>query len=259
MRLRPRPEGGTIRLRTRIGLKRLALVVVKFALVSAAFVAVLLGSGYFAMRTALLGRQITVPDVTGMEVAAAQEALQRRELFIEAASERHDDRVEKGRILAQDPPAGASLKKYRKVKVVTSLGPKVFKVPDVRGMSLRSAQIKLQDEGLRTGSLAYAHTLVADADVVVSQDPLPTGESLGEAGVSFLVSKGAREPVYVMPDLTGRRPDEARRALEARGIRVGGVRRERRTWTESGTVSRQYPEAGHPVSRGQIVSLVVGD
>jgi serine/threonine-protein kinase len=227
--------------------------------VSAAFVAVLVASGYFAMRLVFLGRQVTVPDVTGMAVAEAQETLLNQELFLEPAAERHDDSVETGRILAQEPPAGAGIKKYRKVKVVTSLGPRVFKVPDLRGTSLRSAQITLQGEDLRIGSIAYTHTSLADADVVASQDPPPTGESLGEGGVSLLVSKGPREAVYVMPDLAGRRPEDVRAALESRGLRLGAVRRERSAGAARGAVSRQYPEAGHPVSQGQIVSLVVAD
>src|SRR5260221_1881452 len=183
--------------------KRLAVAVGKFGLISAAFVAVLLGSGYISMRLALLGRQVTVPDVTGMTVAAAQESLLTQELFLESAAEKHDDRLERGRVLAQEPAAGSPIKNYRKVKVVTSLGPRVFKVPDVRGESLRAARMGIQGEGLQTGHIAYACTPSADADVVVSQDPLPSGESVGESGVSLLVSKGPREPVYVMPELQG--------------------------------------------------------
>ena len=245
--------------RHRTGIRRLAAAATKFVVISAAFVAVLLASGYFSMRLALMGRQVTVPDVTGMAVAEAQESLLKKELFMETTAERNDDRVEKGRILAQDPSAGAAIKKYRKVKVVTSLGPRILRVPDLRGQSLRSAQMKLQGEGLRLATVAYAHTLLGDVDVVASQDPLPTGESLGEGGVSLLVSKGAREAVYVMPDLSGRRMEQVRAALQACGLQVGAVRRERGAAAPRGVVTRQYPESGYPVSQGDIVSLVVSD
>jgi serine/threonine-protein kinase len=245
--------------RARRGFRRLASAAFKFVLIAIAFVAVLVASGYFTMRLALLGREVAVPDVTGMALSEAQESLSRKELFIETSAERHDDRVEKGRILAQDPPAGAEIKKFRKVKVVTSLGPRTLKVPDLRGLSLRAAQVKLQGEGLRAADVAYAHTLLGDADIVASQDPLPTGESVGEGGVSLLVSRGAREAVYVMPDLAGRQVEEARAVLEAHGVRVGSIRRERRGTQPRGTISRQYPEAGWPIAQGDVVSLVVSD
>jgi serine/threonine-protein kinase len=222
-------------------------------------VAVLLASGYFSMRLALLGRQVTVPDVTGMTLAAAQESLLKQELFLESTAEKHDDRLERGRVLAQEPAAGSPIKKYRKVKVVTSLGPRVFKVPDVRGESLRAARIGLQAEGLQSSHVAYACTPTADADIVVSQDPLPSGESLGEGGVNLLVSKGPREPVYVMPDLQGMPADEAQRSLRAGGLKLGSLRRERVPGIVKGTIARQYPESGFPVATGDIISLVVGD
>jgi len=229
----------------------------KFVVISVAFVTVLLASGYFSMRLALLGRQVTVPDVTGMTFPEAQESLRREDLFLEAAAERNDDRLEQGRILAQEPAAGAAIKKNRTVKVVTSLGPKIFRVPDVRGQSLRAARMKIQSEGLHFAHVAYAHALAGEADVVVSQDPLPTGENLGEEGISLLVSKGPREAVFVMPDLTGKRFEEVRGVLESRGLKVGSVRRERSLWQRSGAITKQYPEAGYPVATGDIISLVV--
>src|SRR6266850_2484093 len=239
----------------RTGWKRLAAAIAKFLVISAAFVAVLLGSGYFAMRMALLGRQVTVPDITGMTLAQAQESLLTEELFLEAAAQKNDDRLERGRVLAQEPAAGSPIKKYRKVKVVTSLGPKVFKVPDVRGQSLRSARLALQSEGLKTAHLAYAFAPNVDSDVVLSQDPLPSGESLGEGGVSLLISKGPREASYVMPELIGRPAESVQPALRARGLRIGSVRRERLSGVEKGAVARQYPEDGYPVGAGDIVSL----
>src|SRR5260221_8835479 len=135
--------------------KRLAVAVGKFGLISAAFVAVLLGSGYISMRLALLGRQVTVPDVTGMTVAAAQESLLTQELFLESAAEKHDDRLERGRVLAQEPAAGSPIKKDRKVKMVTSLRPRAFKVPDLPGESPPAAPMGIHGERLQTAHISY--------------------------------------------------------------------------------------------------------
>lgn len=245
--------------RSRRGARRLAAAAGKFLAIAVLFAAVVIGSGYVTMRWALLGRQVTVPDVTGMTLPEALASLSAEELFLEALGERHDDRLERGRILAQEPPAGAGIKKGRKVKVVTSLGPRVLRVPDLAGQSQRSAAMRLEGEGLRTGRIAYAHTLVGPADTIVSQDPLPSGESLGEGGVSLLVSRGPRRAIYVMPDLGGRRAADVRDVLESHGLRIGSVRRERAGGRERGAITGQYPEPGYPVGTGDVVSLVVAE
>lgn len=238
-------------------LKGFAALLGKTVAVALAFVTVTVLSGYFTMRLALQAREITVPDVAGMTLRQAEEALGGRELYLEVAAEKHDSRVDQGRVLAQDPPAGAALKKFRKVKVVTSLGPKLFKIPDLSGHLLRSALVRLEAEGLRPGRIAHAHTSIAETDQVVSQDPPPAGESLGHSGVSLLVSKGPRRAVYVMPDLRGRRLSDVARRLETRGLKLGAVRREPHAWLARGAIAEQYPRPGYPVASGDSISLVV--
>lgn len=238
---------------------RLLVAAGKIAAVAFCFVAVMVASGYFTMRMVQVGALVTVPDVTGRTLEEAGERLAPMNLIVEVAAEHYDARVEAGRILAQEPPAGGDIKKFRKVKVVTSLGPKVFKVPDLRGQLLRSALIALEAEGLRPGRVAYTHTGMAAPDVVVAQDPPPDGESLGHAGVSLLVSRGSRDPVYVMPSLRGLLAGEAADLLEAHGLRLGSVRRELSPWMPRGQVTGQYPEAGYPVSRATSISLVVSN
>jgi len=240
----------------RFSFRRLAIGFGKLAFLGAAFVTVLMTSGYFSMRLALQERRVTVPDVTGMTTLEAEQSLVRSDLYLEVAAEKYDDRLEAGRILAQDPAIGAAIKKFRKVKVVTSLGPRVFKIPELSGHLLRSALIKLEAEGLRAGHVVYAHTPEAGADVVVTQDPPPAGESLGHAGVSLLVSKGPREAVYVMPDLLGLDVNDVASRLRAQGLSVGSIRREPHAWLPRGAVSRQYPERGYPVSASDPITLV---
>ncbi|HXI04232.1 MAG TPA: PASTA domain-containing protein, partial [Candidatus Saccharimonadales bacterium] len=158
---------------------RILVVAGKITAVAVAFFIVMAASGYFTIRLVQVGRRVTVPDVTNMTLAEAQQALVPRSLMVEVAAEHYDERMEAGRIIAQEPPAGAPIKKYRKVKVITSLGPRLFKVPELRGQLLRSALIALQAEGLRPGLTAYTHTGLAEAGVVVAQDPPPEGESFG--------------------------------------------------------------------------------
>jgi beta-lactam-binding protein with PASTA domain len=60
-----------------------------------------------------------------------------------------------------------------------------------------------------------------------------------------------------MPDLSGQSLDQARSFLTRQGFRVGNVRKVADTGLAPGRVKRQYPLAGYPVHRDDLISLVV--
>ena len=242
------------------------------AVLSGLVVALFGASFYLAMRMVFVGREVEVPDLVAMEVDQARATLNRSELYLETAAERYDEKVPKGKIQSQDPPAGATIKKNRKVRVTVSLGPLEVEIPDLRGQSLRTARLALRRGGLSPGHVTSTHTGRAEADAVMEQHPpavLPGEErpaasdsiqtSEGQAVVDLLVSRGAREPVYVMPDLTRHRLEEVQRFVRRAGLRLGAVRRENAPGWPRGAVVKQYPEAGHPVGRQEIISLVLSE
>ncbi|HET9481942.1 MAG TPA: PASTA domain-containing protein [Candidatus Polarisedimenticolia bacterium] len=226
------------------------------------------------------GREVTVPDVGGLTVDQARAELSRTGLLLETSSERYDDRVAAGIVLAQDPAAGETLKKERKVRVSVSLGALQVEIPDVRGQTTRSAQVALQKEGLKVGHISHTHDARVPPDVVIAQDPLdapvhPSDAPAPEPGavpvdpelrprlfdgrVSLLVSRGRQEPSFVMPDLQGWRFDEVMSFARRAGARVGAVRRERASGVARGRVIRQSPQAGYPLSRSDMINLVMSE
>ena len=238
--------------------RRYLLTALKIGLLGAALAVVAAVSAYVMVRRSVSGGDVLVPSLAEMTAGEAEAVLRKQGLLLEAVAERNDPRVGPGRVLAQEPPAGASIKRDRKVKVILSLGDKGGAIPDVRGNAARSAQIALQQQGLRVAGQVYAYSPKDPENLVIAQDP-PAGEfGRAEAEVGLLVSRGRRPLVYVMPDLTGRPQDEVVRFLERAGLRSGAVRQER---TEGGgpahTVIAQRPEAGYPVRAGDLVTLTV--
>ncbi len=226
-------------------------------------------SFYVTMRLVFVGREVAVPDLTGLSIDQARETLNHSELYLETVAERHDDRVEKDHVAAQNPMPGVTIKKSRKVRVTISLGPLRVAIPDVREQTVRTAQIALQREGLATGHVCYSHEPAVAPDIVMAQEPPPSEPSSGvesastasgfDGKVNLLVSRGQEEPVFVMPDLSFRRLEEVQAMVSRSGLRLGAVRRQRVAGAERGTVLRQYPQAGYPVSRRDIISLVLGE
>jgi len=226
-------------------------------------------SFYLTVRTVFFGREVEVPDVVNRPIEEAREILGKSELYLETASERYDDRIEKGRVQSQDPPAGATIKKDRKVRVTVSLGRMEIAIPEVRGQTLRTAKITLQHSGIQAGLMTFAHAAGVPADTVFAQDPLPTDPEKtdapqgpgprGAGGVDVLVSLGPVASGYVMPDLTNRTISEVREFASRAGLRIGAVRRERSVGSARGRVVRQYPQAGYRIGRQDIISLALGE
>src|SRR4029078_2718142 len=72
----------------------------------------------------------------------------------------------------------------------------------------------------------------------------------------FLPAERRRE-TYVMPDLVDREYHTVRSFLETHGFRVGSVKFEPYEGVSESLVVRQFPLPGHPLRRGEVISLVV--
>src|SRR5688572_11383520 len=104
------------------------------------FVAAIL-SALTAMRFAIRGREVAVPEVVGRSEDEARQILADNGLLLRTLSPRFSDEVPAGQILNQSPPPGTRLKTNRTVKVLLSLGDRKYAVPNLVGSSLRAAQL----------------------------------------------------------------------------------------------------------------------
>jgi len=214
-------------------------------------------SGYLSMRKAVRGGEVEVPNLQGQALVDATRLLQAGGLLIEKSGERSDPNLQAGKILGQDPPGGARLKRNRKVRVIVSLGAEVLQVPLLVGQPARRAQIALQQAGLRMGDIAYVYDESTPGDRIIAQEP-PQGTPRARQGpVDLLVSKGARPRIWVMPLVEGRDLPAATRILSDAGLRVGSIRRESSPGASPGIVLQQYPLAGYPLREGDSINLVV--
>lgn len=208
-----------------------------------------------AMRLALRTRDVRVPDLHGRSVNQASAALTELGLPLKVEeSRRSDPAVPAGQILAQDPVAGSTARRPRSVKVWLSAGPTVSRVPAVVGLTERTAQLRLESEGVGIRELAAIKSSAFPAGVVVAQNP-----AAGEAAdtVALLVNRGERGTTYVMPDLIGVNAQRAAEVLRARGFRVALVAEHPYPGVPAGIVLRQAPLGGFQIAPGDAISLEV--
>ena len=221
-------------------------------------VVVFVFAGWLAFRRSIVGRSVTVPELSGKTVPEAIRIAHDVGLQVEeeAPRARYDDRIPRHRVLIQQPESGALAKPGQIIRLVLSLGPRELKVPDLAGLAPRAAALKLARESLQLGTVSWYR----DPDVptgIVAQNPEPETPATKGSTVEVLTNRGMPELRFVMPDFVGQEADHVRARLETFGFRVGSARYEAYEGVAPNTVLKQFPPAGYPLSRRDVVSLTV--
>ena len=212
-------------------------------------------SAVIGMRVALKTREVQVPALAGKTVNEATALLTETGLNLKVEEGRRlDPKVPAGQIVVQDPAAGVRTRRERSVKVWVSGGPRSTRIPALNGESERTAQLRLQQEGLALGPVAEIRSADYAADTIVAQFPAPKTVA---AQVALLVNRGERGVRYVMPDLIGVDGRRAAEVLRTRGLRVTVVGDHPYPGVAPGIVLRQSPQAGFQIGPGEPISLEV--
>src|ERR1700741_4302958 len=180
------------------------MVLLVFVLASAAFL-----SAITAMRIAIHGREVTMPNLVGKSVSEASQMLQSRGLVLRVADRLYSDQPINV-VVRQTPTAGLLMKVSQQAHVVLSLGQRQLQIPLLEGNSLRASRIELLRAGLQVGEVSAITMTDKPADEVIIQTPRP-GAGAATPRVDVLVSQGPRESAYVMPHLVGMTEPDALR------------------------------------------------
>ena len=174
----------------------LRMVLLVFILASAAFL-----SAITAMRIAIHGREVSMPNLVGKSVTEANSELRSRGLVLRVADRIYSEQPI-NTVVRQTPPPGLLMKVSQQAHVVLSLGQRQLQIPPLEGNSLRVSRIELLRAGLQVGEVSGLTLPDIPADTVVMQSPKP-GAGAASPRVDVLVSQGPREEAFVMPHLIG--------------------------------------------------------
>jgi serine/threonine-protein kinase len=200
------------------------------------------------------GQFTEVPPLLAKTEDQARDRLSEAGLEVGDVSRRFSDTVERGTVISTDPGVGERVRSGGPVSLVISSGPEVVKVPSLEGRPLDQAREALKDQGLKPGMVTRAFSGSIPRGSVISTEPEAGTERRAGTAVALVVSKGA--PVDV-PDVTGSELDEARRDLEAAGLKVRIDPEEIHSPHERGQVARQSPEPGGRAGEGDTVTLTL--
>ena len=228
---------------------RMALLV--FILAAAAFL-----SAITAMRIAIHGREVNMPNLVGKNVTEANGLLRSHGLVLRVADRIYSE-LPINVVVRQSPPPGMLMKVSQQAHVVLSLGQRQLQIPLLEGNSLRASRIELLRAGLQVGEVSGITTTEEPADTVMLQTPRPGGGA-ATPRVDVLVSSGARESAYVMPHLVGLNEVDAQHRLDVAGLRRKVNYVSAPQWPR-GAVIDQTPLAGQRIPAASTIELTVAN
>ncbi len=228
---------------------RMALLV--FILAAAAFL-----SAITAMRIAIHGREVNMPNLVGKNVSEANGLLRSRGLVLRVADHIYSE-LPINVVVRQSPPPGMLMKVSQQGHVVLSLGQRQLQIPLLEGNSLRASRIELLRAGLQVGEVSGISTPDEPLDTVILQTPRPGGGA-ATPRVDVLVSQGQRDSYFVMPHLVGLNEIDAQHRMDVAGLRRKVNYVTAPQWPH-GAVIDQSPLAGQRISASITIDITVAN
>ena len=191
-----------------------------------AMVVVALVSAFLAMRLAIHGREVKVPDLAHMTISEASRKASSMGLRLQLENKFYSPDIPPGQVLAQFPAAGMTVRRQWPVRVTESLGSQQVSIPDLTGQGERSIAINLKRLGLELGTVGHI-AAPGPPGVVVAQTPPPNAQGVDRPRVSVLLSAQAENSDstdsgdgYVMPSLVGLTLSGSYARASAAGLRI---------------------------------------
>ncbi len=191
-----------------------------------------------------------VPDLAGMTVGEADDALADTSLALGEQVRRWSERFDEGVVVRTVLPLGRMLRPDARVDVVVSKGPRPIDIEDFTGEPFADAREALREAGFRVEVTGREFSDSVPRGSVLSQDP-SGGTGVRGDRIDLVVSKGPE--LVEVPDVFRASVDDAVAQLEAVGLVADPQQAD--VYLGFDLVARQSVAAGEMVPRGTTVVL----
>lgn len=173
------------------------------------------------------GVTVKVPDLRGKQVEEIAGILESQKLRYFITDSIYDAKREKGSVLDQDPEPGMEVKENRTLYLtMNSYLPPQVKMPNLVDVSLRQATALLETYGLEAGKLSYVPDFAKNAVIkqLYKGKPIKAGEPIRKGSrIDLVLGDGLSNEKVDLPDLRGKKYNEALQEITAAGLNLGAV------------------------------------
>ncbi|GLY93400.1 serine/threonine protein kinase [Actinoplanes sp. NBRC 103695] len=203
--------------------------------------------GIITLTLSLGAERYPVPDIAGLELAAAKGELDQVKLKLKEGKAQYSDALPAGVVISTDPKVNTQLKPGDTVTVVVSKGRAPITVPDLNGKNVNDARALLKERGLNAVESYKEND--APKDTIIGQTPKAGAGVEKDAEIKLDVSQGP--PFVVIPRVVDQPCAQGKQALEALGLTV----RVTDFNPAGGTVRNQQPPENSQVAPGSEAAL----
>lgn len=173
------------------------------------------------------GDTLVIPSVTGRSFDEARKILEGQGFEVQIQDSLYNDTAKALAVLRQFPEGEAIVKVNRTVYLTINRAvPPEIEMPNLEGLSFRSAEIALKQYNLKLEDTTYEPNFAKNA--VLEQHyngkRIKPGARLAMgSGISLILGSGLGQEEFPVPDLFGKTYTEARVLLESYGLNLGAT------------------------------------
>lgn len=173
------------------------------------------------------GATLVIPSVTGKSYDEARKILEDQGFEVQIQDSIYNDTAKALAVLRQFPEGEAVVKANRTVYLtINKAVPPDIEMPNLEGLSFRSAEIALKQYNLKLEDTTYEPNFAKNAVLeqrfqgqrIKPGTRLPMG-----SGISLVLGSGLGQEQFPVPDLFGKTYSEARVLLESYGLSLGAT------------------------------------
>ncbi|HUS19529.1 MAG TPA: PASTA domain-containing protein [Terriglobales bacterium] len=238
----------------------------RFVLLGLVLLLVMMFSALTAMRFAIHGREVKVPNLVGRTIADAEEAANAQGLILMVENKFYSDKIAAGHIVSQYPAPGSQVRRGWRVRGAESMGPQKAEIPNLIGQSTRAAEINASRRGLELASVSVAKLEGVPPGQVIAQNPPPQASGVISPKISLLMAAPEEDEFFVMPSFIGKHLAEVAPKLEEAGMKLGnlteaasadGAETKSKIFGEGTIILKQTPPPGQRIPAGATINFVI--
>jgi serine/threonine-protein kinase len=199
---------------------------------------------------------VKVPSVVGLNFLEGKKVIEDAGLEVKQGDLRYDETKPIGLILDQNPPAEQFVKNGRRIYLIVCGGEQLVEVPRLIGKTVRDAKFTLEQRNLKIGQEVKKFSNEYPEDIVISQIIQPGSKVMKSTKVDLIISNGPQVGDIMIPDLVGKKLEDARKLIVDKKLKIGKV-----TYIASdlpsGEILDQYPKKDKSAKENTEIDLIV--
>ncbi|MDR4946337.1 Stk1 family PASTA domain-containing Ser/Thr kinase [Neobacillus cucumis] len=210
---------------------------------------------YTVLPRLLAPKDLSVPDVSGMNLDDAISKLKLKGLTVGNEIDITDENVKEGKVIKTDPESGSTVIENSKVTIYVSTGKEKYELSDYVGRDYDDVVAILENQGFKDIQKMEV-TDDSDPGTIISQN-INNGEKVvpDETVLVFEVSKGPEK--IVLKDLTQYNLKGAQDYASMVGLTLDSSEEKYDDNIPAGMVISQSPAAGTELQKGDKVKVVI--